>query len=184
MERRLREHGDFQVRITDKGSNFQSFTERFLELESSGWKGKEGTALACQRSSQQFFEEMVNRSAAENRVSFLTLELDGRPIAMLCDLYADGLGCAYKTAFDESYSQFSPGLLAEFKNIEYLHAGRIQLMDSCTDPDNASLNRIWKDRLRYQSVVVALHGGLPKFATSIMPWLQSVSRTVRKIRKK
>ena len=127
---------------------------------------------------------MVARSTVDDRVSFLSLKLDGQPIAMLCDLYAEGFGCSYKTAFDEAYSQFSPGLLIEIENIKHMHQIKIASMDSCTDPNNATINRIWKDRIGFQSVVIALRRGIPSLATAAMPMLQNAARTVRKFRTK
>ena len=52
---------------------------------------------------------MVSRSAAHGKLSFLALRLDGIPIAMLCDLYSEGLGYSYKTVFDNELADFSPG---------------------------------------------------------------------------
>lgn len=183
LERRLREQGDVQVAISDQSSDFPSLAQEFLDLESAGWKGEQGTALASHRSTREFFLEMVTRSAQDNRVSFLSLRLNNHPIAMLCDLYVGNRACAFKTAFDESFAQYSPGLLAEIKNIEHLHGASIVNMDSSTDPDNATINRIWKDRMAYQSMVIALYRGLPGLATSIMPLIQSTSRAVKKLRR-
>ena len=184
LERRLRDQGNLTVAISDADSDVSRLSQQFLELEASGWKGKEGTALACQPTTAAFFRQMVERSARADRVSFLSLRLNGKPIAMLCDLYAEGTGCAYKTAFDESYSQFSPGLLAEIKNIEFMHESNVTQMDSCTDPENATINRIWRDSLEFQSLVIALQGRLSNLAIRAMPLMQSTAQTVKRLLKK
>ena len=184
LSRRLAELGKVTYEISDEFSNYQKLTSQFLELESSGWKIKSGTALACQTSTKAFYEELIFRSSQVGKARFLTLKLDGKPIAMLSDIQSGNFIHAYKTAFDEHFSAFSPGMQIEFKNIEYMHQTGIALADSCTDPDNELLNRIWRQKLRFQSVVIGLRPGTARLATRLMPWIQTAANKVKQIRSK
>jgi hypothetical protein len=97
---------------------------------------------------------------------------------MLCDLYSANSGYSYKTAFADDMNEYSPGLMAEIQNIQNMHDNDVQFMDSCTTPNNELINRIWKGRIRFQSLVVPLHGKLSRWATSMMPLIQQISRSV------
>lgn len=181
LVRRVEELGQFEVEISNVDSDFDALAQSFLDLEARGWKGAAGTALNCSEHEQAFFQEMVRQSSQLGRVSFLSLMLDGKPIAMLCDLYDGNHGAAFKTAFDEDFGSYSPGILAEIKNIEYLHHAGVTSMDSCTAPDNQAINRILKDRLAFESGVVGLGAGLalPHLVTRVLPWGQSAARSVK-----
>ena len=55
---------------------------------------------------------------------------------------------AFKIAYDENYSKFSPGVLLELKNIHHLfkQSPPLAWMDSCADPDHPMIDHLWKER--------------------------------------
>lgn len=179
-ERRLMALGELRIEQSQPQSDYAALTRQFLELEASGWKGKAGSALACQPETRGFFEEMVSRAAEMQQISFVSLLLDDRPLAILCDLNRGGYGWAYKTAFDESFGRYSPGLLAEVKNITRLHQSGLSQVDSCTDPDNQTINRIWGQRLEFQSLVVGLGDWRSRLAVQAMPLMQKAAKLAKK----
>jgi CelD/BcsL family acetyltransferase involved in cellulose biosynthesis len=82
--------------------------DRFFELESSGWKGRERTAIACKPKNRLFFDEIAQASQQFGYLSLYFLELDGHTIsAQFAFTYRSRCFVA-KTAYDESYSQYSP----------------------------------------------------------------------------
>lgn len=178
--RRFDEQGELTVERSQTDCDFAALAEEFLSLEASGWKGQNQSALACHSETREFYRALVARSAAAGMARFLTMRLDGKPVAMLSDLRSDNIVYSYKTAFDESYSEFSPGIQIELKNIEFLHTDGIELADSCTASDNAAINRIWGQRLKFQTLVVALKPGIPKFVTSVLPRMQSIYRRFKR----
>lgn len=78
---------------------------------------------------------------------------------MKCNLIAgDGAFC-FKIAYDEELAAFSPGGQLERENITVFHEQRDQgWQDSCADPDNAMINRLWPDRRRLSNLIVARRG--------------------------
>ena len=177
--RRLEELGKVTWEQSDSSSDFEQLTDEFLKLEASGWKGKEGTALASTPATKAFYEEMIRESAKAGKAKFLSLKLDGCPIAMLSDLHSEDFSYCYKTAYNEEFSSFSPGLQAEFKNIEYLHRDGIELGDSCTSTSTSSVNRIWGDKLAFQNLVLSLSPGLARTAVRALPVIQSTVHRLR-----
>ena len=73
--RGLEELGEVTWEIGCGGDDLEALAKRFLRLEASGWKGKEGTALASQTSTEKFFVSLIEKSSRLDKVRFLTLLL-------------------------------------------------------------------------------------------------------------
>jgi CelD/BcsL family acetyltransferase involved in cellulose biosynthesis len=84
---------------------------RFYDLEASGWKGKQGTAIACDPRTRQFYDEVAQASAKAGHLALDFLELDGKPIAAHFALQFHGRYCLAKAAYDENYQRYGPGQL-------------------------------------------------------------------------
>lgn len=180
LARRLADVGNVTFEIANENSDFEELAQSFLNIENTGWKRDSQTALAANAATHSFYRDMISRSASVGKARFLTLRLDGKPVAMLSDLQFDGRIYSYKTAFDEKFSAYSPGLQVELKNIEVMHEQGIELADSCTAPDNAMINKIWGQRLQIQDVVIGLRLGAPMWATRLMPFMQQTANQLTK----
>jgi len=78
---------------------------------------------------------------------------------MQCNLLADDRVFCFKVAYDETHARYSPGVQREVRAIEVFHAWTaVSAMDSCADPDNDLVNRLWPDRLRLTTIVVPAKG--------------------------
>jgi CelD/BcsL family acetyltransferase involved in cellulose biosynthesis len=174
LSRRMDERGAVSVVAYRDAESAEPMIEHFLRLEASGWKGESGTALKSQTANRKFFQEMVRRSMSNDKLSFLTLKLDNQPIAMLCDLYSGAVGYSFKTAFDDALGEFSPGMMIELRNIEYMHDLGVDCVDSCTMPNNQTINRIWGQRLRFQNVTIPLGGRWSRLKVAAMPLLKEM----------
>ena len=124
-----------------------SAPERFLALESSGWKGRAGTALGSQPQHASFFRRICAEFGALGRLQMLEMTAGERVVAMKCNLAAgDGIFC-FKIAHDEELNRFSPGVQLEIAHVDRFHADRDERWaDSCAAPDNQMINRLWPDR--------------------------------------
>lgn len=182
LTRRLAEIGDIRFERSDDLSDFEHLANEFLRIESTGWKGRDGTALASDPATRQFFMALIRSSSAADKARFLTLYLDDQPIAMLSDIVSGSILYSYKTAYDESLAKYSPGLQVEMKNIEYLHQEGILFGDSCTASDNATINRIWGQRIAFQDVIFGLKPGPARIALQMLPAAQSMVQKFRQRR--
>lgn len=183
LTKRLQQLGDVTFRASDNSSDYRELASQFLKIESSGWKRENGTALVCNPAEHAFYTELIQRSAECGKARFFWMELNGQPIAMLSDIRSGNKVYSYKTAFDNSFTEFSPGFQTEIKNLEFMYEDGIELADSCTEPDNSAINRIWGQRIGFQSLVLALKQGLPNIATQVMPWVQAAVRKTRRTKK-
>jgi CelD/BcsL family acetyltransferase involved in cellulose biosynthesis len=132
--------------------------ERFLAIEAAGWKGREGGALTV-ASDDQFFRAVTAEFAAAGRLQLLALEVGDRTVAMKCNLLGPVSVFCFKIAYDEAFARFSPGVQLELGNIAAFHARpELAHMDSCADPDNQMINRLWPDRRPLSTVLAPARG--------------------------
>jgi CelD/BcsL family acetyltransferase involved in cellulose biosynthesis len=129
--------------------------DRFLELEASGWKGDEGTALAASPADARFFRSMCTATAPTGRLQVLALEAGGHTAAMQVNLIDGGQMFCFKVAYDAALSRFGPGALLEADAIDAFHeSAAADFVDSCAPPDSELVNRMWPDRRRMQTLIV------------------------------
>jgi len=155
---RLAELGAPAFRRWQEGEALDPWLDAFLELEARGWKGRAGSALASHADTQAWFRAMLTGAAAAGRLDLRALDLDGRPIAMLVSFLSPPGGFSFKTAFDEDYSRFSPGVLLQQANLDLLNDPRIAWVDSCAAPGHPMIDSVWRERRRLVWVNVPLGG--------------------------
>jgi CelD/BcsL family acetyltransferase involved in cellulose biosynthesis len=174
LRRKLAAQGELVTNVSTVYN--EQWIEELLTLESAGWKGQAGTSLASDQATNRFFREMAKRMWDHHKLIISRTSFNDSPISMFCDLLHQGQGAHFKTAFDESHSEYSPGLIAELAHIDHLHESKMEFVDSCADPGHATMNRVWPDRVRYQSLVIAIGGRVSRLAASTFPFMQFASR--------
>ena len=147
---RLGEEGVLTTDRLSADADIAPWIEEFLSLESSGWKGANASALASQTDTATFFRAAMRAGHARGRVAITALRLDGRAIAMLITLIAQGsdapAGYSFKTAFDEAYARFSPGVLLQRESLSLLHERGLAFIDSCAAQDHPMIDSLWRER--------------------------------------
>ncbi len=129
----------------------------FLKLESAGWKGAGGSALAC--ADEGFFRTLCDSFSADHRLRFASLEAAGRPVAMLCTIEAGGESHWFKITFDEDLGEYSPGRQLMLDVTGRLgDSAPVRLLDSCANPQNDTINRMWSGRRKLATLLIALPG--------------------------
>lgn len=159
LQKRLAELGAItERRLTDR-MELSTWCGDFLALERSGWKGREGSALACDPADAAFFRAACAAAFSEGRLHFLRIDLDGRAIAMLVNFIHGAGGFSFKIAFDEELGRFSPGVLIELANLHAVQGDRaIGWMDSCAAPGHPMIDSLWAERRSMVQYRVALKG--------------------------
>jgi CelD/BcsL family acetyltransferase involved in cellulose biosynthesis len=158
QHRRLEEAGVLAVERSDGADGLAQWTDDFLALERSGWKGAEGSALASSPATERLFREALTGAAERGRLKRLALTLDGRPIAMLVSFLTPPGAFSFKTAFDEAYSRLSPGVLLQLENLAMLEKPGIEWTDSCAAADHPMIDHLWRERRAIGRINVAIGG--------------------------
>lgn len=131
----------------------------FMHLEAAGWKGGAGTAMASSEDHARFFREACAGFRDRGSLQIISLEAGARTLAMKCNFRAgEGIFC-FKIAFDEEFAKFSPGVQLEMDNVAMFHASGAAWMDSCADPGNQMINRLWPDRRRIATLALSTRDG-------------------------
>lgn len=147
LRRKLAELGSLSHEIARSPADIRYRIEEFLTMEASGWKGNRKTALAMDRYRAPFAREAATNLAENDNVRIHTLDLDGNAVASLIVFLSGGTAYTWKTAYDETYSQFSPGqLLVEDLTCSLLDDPNIELTDSCAVHDHPVMSRTWMER--------------------------------------
>lgn len=129
----------------------------FLALESAGWKGRAGTAMAKDEAAGAFFCEALSGLLAANDARIDLTMLDGRPVAGAVTLMAGDRAWYWKTAYDESLARFSPGaLLSQRLGAGLMADGRTGFVDSCAVPGHSMIDRLWPARLGISHRLIAV----------------------------
>lgn len=155
---RLAEEGPLSFERIEGAEGIAEWTAEFLALEAAGWKGAAGSALASAPDTRALFEAALAGAAAAGRLERLALRLDGRAIAMLANFITAPGAYSYKTAFDEAFARFSPGMLLQLENLALLERDGIQWADSCAVEGHPMIERLWRDARRMASLNIAIGG--------------------------
>lgn len=164
QQRRLGEMGELTFSRISDTSGAAEWADEFIALEKAGWKGEQGSALANGAATNAFFRQTLEGAAEADRLERLTLRLDDQPIAMLANFLTAPGSFSFKTAFDENYARFSPGVLLQQENLALLDRDDIAWCDSCAAADHPMIERIWREKRRVISVSLAIGSTLRRAA--------------------
>jgi len=139
--RRIQDAGlSIRLDYTDKAADIPAAVERYGEIESAGWKGKEGTAVHIDNIQGMFYRDLLTDFARREKASVYELYIGNKLVASRLCIFSDTMLVMLKTAYNESFSEYAPGRimlyallerefnLGRFNQIEfYTHATSDQL---------------------------------------------------------
>ncbi len=160
QHKRLSELGAVRFHRYTDAYKIDAWCDDFLRLEAAGWKGRESSALACQPETAAMFRTSLHGAATRGRLERLSLSLDGEPIAMLVNYLCAPGSFSFKTAFDEDYARFSPGVLLQRENLDLLGRTEIDWCDSCAAADHPMIERIWREKRSIVRANIGIGGSL------------------------
>ncbi|WP_299323894.1 GNAT family N-acetyltransferase [Parasphingopyxis sp.] len=158
LANRLADQGEVRYATLGADEDADPWIGAFLALERQGWKGKNGSAMACEATLAKFFEIVATGAHAAGKLDFHRIDLDGAPIAMLVNFLTAPGGFSYKIAFDERYARYSPGILIERYNLKILERRDIEWLDSCAEEGHSMIDSLWAERRDIVRVSVPLGG--------------------------
>jgi CelD/BcsL family acetyltransferase involved in cellulose biosynthesis len=176
--RKLSEKGSLTFSIATEPQAVRQAVEEFLAMEASGWKGRQGTALASNEADASFMRGATAALAEHGCASVHSIHLDGRPVSMQIVARAGAVAFTWKTAYDEAFHDFSPGmLLLEDYTAAFLADKSIAFVDSCSFDDTGFMSA-WQERQSVADIWIdARRGGSLEFRA--LSGLQKSYRDVR-----
>jgi hypothetical protein len=118
--RRINEMGTVKFSVETAPADVEKVFGEFIDLEASGWKAGKGRlrgsvgaplAVKLNENKHRFYKQAINSLAHRGIVEIHSLRLDGRLIAARVWLVFNECAYAIKTAYDERWGKFSPGML-------------------------------------------------------------------------
>jgi hypothetical protein len=134
--------------------------EAFLALEPKSWKGRGGAPLGADEARAGFARAMLAALASEGRLRIDSLELSGAPIAMGVILSSKNRAFYWKTAYDEVFAEFSPGVLLTLDiSRKQQDDPKVDATDSCAIEGHPMIERLWPQRLALVDCLIAIRPG-------------------------
>jgi CelD/BcsL family acetyltransferase involved in cellulose biosynthesis len=92
-----------------RGGDLDATLTAGFELEASGWKGDEGTAIQAEEATERFYRRVAAWAAERGILRLTVLKVGGRPVAF--NYAIDDNGCEHllKLGHDAELNRFGPG---------------------------------------------------------------------------
>ncbi len=178
--------GKVNFSILDKNNiteeNIEQWIQDFLLIEQSGWKGKDGTALACDKNETKYFIDITKHAVQKSKLLMFKLTLDDKPIAMQCNFVSHDGTFIFKPAYNENYYKYSPGMLLELKIIYYiLNHKEIKWMDSCSLPNSSIFDLLLQERRTIRSFNVSTKSWKSKLVIILLSFVRKFYRKIYRL---
>lgn len=117
---RLEQQGavSFQCHVPT-GSTLNALLRQGFEVESSGWKGRQGSGLAVNPALREFFTKYAERAATQGRLRICFLNVKENPVAMQLAIVANRRWWVLKTGYDEAWAEYSPGIQLTMETVRH-----------------------------------------------------------------
>ena len=129
--RRLEGAGAVSREVHEGGERLSALLDEAITLESAGWKGTAGTAIASDPALAAFYRRVAGWAAERGWLRLAFLRLDGRALAFDLALEAGGRHFLLKTGYDPAFTSFSPGLLLRLHMLERAFAAGMASYEFC-----------------------------------------------------
>lgn len=180
LQSRLAEAGSVAFSRLSDAAELETWIDVFLALEASGWKGRNGAALANAHDTEGFVRDAMRGAFAAGRLEMIRLDVGGAVIAMLVNFLTPPGSFSFKIAFDEEFARFSPGVLVQLENLKILETPGIDWMDSCAVEDHPMINSLWGERREIVRISVPLRGKRRRATFAACRTLETASAVVRR----
>jgi CelD/BcsL family acetyltransferase involved in cellulose biosynthesis len=150
--------GSIRVEAVAGAESTAAWIEQFLALEWSGWKGEAQSAMAAAASTERLFRSAVMGATSQGVAQCLTLYAGDVPLAASVQFVDGQAGCGFKTSFDERHARYAPGIQLLLHITKLIGETPGLRFDSCSTPDQMSINALWPERRRINDYCVGLRG--------------------------
>lgn len=186
FRRKMARDHEASFAIVEAPSDLDAELDAGFEVEASGWKGREGTAITSDAATERFYREVAHSFAARDELRLSRIVLDGSVAAFdLCLLHEQRL-YLLKTGYDERFRRLAPGLVMRLSIVERcfelgLDAHELLGEDSDWKLKFATTERRHVGLRAYRRRPVAL--GRYAYRAAVRPQLKRAYRSVRPHRK-
>ena len=121
-EARLHQLGPVAFEEYSAGPDLDLRLEEFYRIEASGWKGRDGTAIAHHPKTRRFYTLLAHDAAKRGCLRLYTLRANGQAVAADFCLAIGTTLYMLKIGYDETWARCSPGQVMRKRVLEHLFA--------------------------------------------------------------
>ncbi len=153
-ERKATARGELRLLSPENEEMLENILERGFNIEASGWKGEQGSAIAQAPQTRSFYENIARDFLKTGWLYLYLLENGGKDIAFYFCVGNYGVIRALKIGISREHSGIGPGMLITKKVLEDLHkCEKINTWDFCGG--SARWKRDWSNTSeKYHSVYI------------------------------
>ena len=137
--RRLTELGDLTFEFSDGGADLERLLDEGFELEASGWKLEEGTAIVSSPRRIRFYRDLAEWARSRGWLTLAFARLDGRPIAFDLCLEQGGRMYVLKGGYDPELAKYGASFLLIEESIARAFAAGHETYELLGDADEYKL---------------------------------------------
>jgi CelD/BcsL family acetyltransferase involved in cellulose biosynthesis len=115
-------------------------------IEALGWKGAQGTAVACSPASKRLYESFAERAAGRGWLQLRFLEVAGKRVAFMYNLRFGAFDFIVKQGFDPELGAYAPSTHLAQLVLEEAFSGGLDAVDFLGDDDDFKLR--WNSEVR------------------------------------
>ena len=116
----------------------------FLDVEASGWKGREGSAVKLNNRMNSFFKSLMYSFAQSGECEINLMKHGDKTIAVEFVVMVNDTCYALRIGYDETYGEYSPGnMMTDYCIQRYIKNDFAKYFNFCSDEYN---NKRWKPK--------------------------------------
>lgn len=146
LRNRLEDRGEVSLEVVDGTDGLEERLAEAFEIEASGWKGEQGTAVISRPETRRFYEDVAQWAADRGILRLATLRVDGRAVAMHLSLETGGHYYLLKPGFDPQFAKQGPGKLLDREMVARAFANSVSSFEFLGSDDSYKLT--WADHSR------------------------------------
>lgn len=118
-ERKLVEKLGATYSVHESWDRVEPVLPAVYEIEASGWKGKQGSAIKQDPETLEFYNRCIRYWADQGWLRLFLLELEGKLIAFQITVLYEGTIYQIKVGYEEQYAKLSPGQVLQLQLLRW-----------------------------------------------------------------
>jgi CelD/BcsL family acetyltransferase involved in cellulose biosynthesis len=180
--RRTQLLGDVLLEVVDDAARLAGALADGFRIEAGGWKGKAGTAIACDENLQRFYTRIAERAARSGTLRLMFLRIGDKRVAFAYCLRQGRTLYLLKTGFDPQYAPHSPFNLLMLRAVEASCREGLQAFDLLGDDE--PWKREWtRDRSERRWLLLCRSSGrglaIHCIKFLVVPWIKRTGAFMR-----
>ncbi len=167
--RRINQELNLTYKTSQEMPQFDWF-RAYCELEHSGWKSGAKGSILSQPNYLAYYKGFIDQSINTKELEFQGIFHNQKPVALAFRMISGNCAFDIKTSYDESHKKLYPGVVLEILNLIELAKLEFDFVDSCTQPNNRVINRLWPEQKIVHDSILFGKGFVASMLEKMMRW--------------